>query len=48
MKKILRKDLIKISNLIEENEKVLDVGCGDGNLINYLSKKKMLIVEELK
>ena len=40
MKKILRKDLIKISNLIEENEKVLDVGCGDGNLINYLSKNK--------
>ena len=41
MIKILRKDLKKISNLIEENEKVLDVGCGDGNLIYHLSKKKM-------
>ena len=40
MIKILRKDLKKISNLIEENEKVLDVGCGDGNLIYHLSKKK--------
>ena len=40
MIKILRKDLKKISNLIEENEKVLDVGCGDGNLIYHLSNKK--------
>ena len=40
MKKILRKDLVKISNLIESNETVLDVGCGDGNLIRHLSKKK--------
>ena len=40
MSKILRNDLIKISNLIKKNEKVLDVGCGDGNLIYYLSKNK--------
>ena len=40
MTNILRNDLIKISNLIKENEKVLDVGCGDGNLIYYLSKKR--------
>ena len=40
MTKILRKDLIKISNLIKEDEKVLDVGCGNGNLISYLSKNK--------
>ena len=40
MTKILRKDLKKISNLIKNNEKVLDVGCGDGNLIYYLSKNK--------
>ena len=40
MTNILRNDLLKISNLIKENEKVLDVGCGDGNLIYYLSKKK--------
>ena len=41
MKKILRKDLVKISNLIESNETVLDVGCGDGNLIRHLSKKNV-------
>ena len=40
MTKILRNDLITISNLIKKNEKVLDVGCGDGNLIYYLSKNK--------
>ena len=40
MTKILRKDLLKISNLIEDNERVLDVGCGDGNLIHHLSNKK--------
>ena len=40
MTKILRNDLIKISNLIQKEEKVLDVGCGDGNLIYYLSKKR--------
>ena len=40
MTKILRNDLITISNLIQKNEKVLDVGCGDGNLIYYLSKNK--------
>ena len=48
MTKILRNDLQIISNLIEENEKVLDVGCGNGNLIEFLSKKKMLIVKGLK
>ena len=40
MKKILRNDLQIISSLIEENEKVLDVGCGNGNLIEFLSKEK--------
>ena len=48
MTNILRNDLLKISNLIKENEKVLDVGCGDGNLIYYLSKKKVLNAEGLK
>ncbi len=36
----LRNDLFVISNLINEEEKILDVGCGDGNLLNYLSKSK--------
>ena len=40
MTKILRNDLQIISSLIEENEKVLDVGCGNGNLIEFLSKEK--------
>ena len=40
MSKILRDDLLLISQLIEMNEKILDVGCGDGNLLEYLSKEK--------
>ena len=40
MTKILRNDLIKISDLIQKDEKVLDVGCGDGNLIYHLSKSR--------
>ena len=46
MSKILRNDLQIISNMIKNNEKILDVGCGNGNLIEHLSKKKMLIVKE--
>lgn len=40
MKKNLRKDLILISELINSNEKVLDIGCGDGNLLSHLMKIK--------
>ena len=40
MTKILRNDLLFISNLIKKNEKVLDVGCGNGSLIEYLFKEK--------
>ena len=40
MKKVLRNDLQIISSLIKENERVLDVGCGNGNLIEFLSVKK--------
>ena len=38
--KNLRKDLYIISQLVSNNEKVLDVGCGDGKLLDYLSKDK--------
>ena len=40
MKSILRNDLYVISKLIHDHEKILDVGCGNGVLLDYLSKKK--------
>ena len=40
MTKILRNDLQIISSLIKDGEKVLDVGCGNGNLIEFLSREK--------
>ncbi len=40
MKKSLRNDLFVISKLISNNEKILDVGCGNGNLLSYLLKIK--------
>ena len=40
MKNNLRKDLKLISELINSNEKVLDIGCGDGNLLSHLMKIK--------
>ena len=40
MNTLLRKDLSIIAQLINQNEKVLDVGCGDGKLLDYLSKEK--------
>ncbi len=32
----LRPDLLAISELIQPEEKVLDLGCGDGSLLRYL------------
>ena len=40
MKFVLRKDLEIIANIIEKNEIVLDVGCGEGVLLSYLFEKK--------
>ena len=40
MKFKLRKDLEIIASLIKPDEKVLDVGCGDGILLDYLNKTK--------
>lgn len=37
-----------ITDIIEENTRVLDVGCDDGTLIEFLKKIKMLILEALK
>ena len=36
----LRKDLKIISDMISENSRVLDIGCGDGELLYYLGKFK--------
>ena len=36
----LRKDLNLIADLVENNSKVIDVGCGNGELINFLCKNK--------
>ena len=35
-----RLDFIKISEWIEPNSKVLDLGCADGALLKYLQSKK--------
>ena len=40
MKFNLRKDLEIIVELIKPNEKILDVGCGEGTLLEYLLKNK--------
>ena len=36
----MKKEFKVIADLLPNNIKVLDVGCGDGNLISYLSKNK--------
>ena len=36
----MKKEFQIISDLIENNTRVLDVGCGDGTLIKYLKDKK--------
>ena len=43
MRKNLRKDLFVISKLINDKEKILDVGCGSGNLLDFLLKTKKTI-----
>ena len=36
----MKKEFKVISELIKENSKVLDVGCGNGELIHYLQENK--------
>ncbi|MBI29235.1 MAG: hypothetical protein CFH21_00089 [Alphaproteobacteria bacterium MarineAlpha5_Bin11] len=38
--KSVRKDWLLIQKLIEKNRKVLDIGCGEGELIENLNKNK--------
>ncbi len=35
----MKEEFKVIANLIEDNTRVLDVGCGDGTLMEYLKKK---------
>ena len=46
MKKIdqnSRYDFPIIENWTHQNSKVLDLGCGDGSLLNYLKEKKIFM-----
>lgn len=36
----IRSDFQHISNLINPSSKILDIGCGDGKLLQYLKKQK--------
>ncbi len=36
----MRLDILNIFNLIEENSSVIDLGCGDGELLHLLKNKK--------
>ena len=36
----MKKEFKVISDLLPNNSRVLDVGCGDGSLMNYLIKEK--------
>ena len=44
----LRKDLNLIANLIEDNSKIIDIGCGDGELLDFLSKNKNAKIQGLE
>jgi len=44
----IRSDFRLIANLIENDSKVLDIGCGDGELLQYLKKEKNIDVRGLE
>ena len=47
MKNLKMKQEFKvIANLLPNNTRVLDVGCGDGSLMNFLVKEKILKQED--
>ena len=39
---IIRRDLRLIAGIVKNNSRVLDVGCGEGELLDYLDKNKRL------
>ena len=44
----MKKEFLVIANLLPNNTRVLDVGCGDGSLMNLLVKEKNLEVRRLE
>ena len=34
----MKKEFFEISKLLKKNSKVLDVGCGDGELMKYITE----------
>ena len=44
----MKREFEIISELLPNNSRVLDVGCGDGTLINFLSKEKNIDVRGLE
>ena len=44
----MKEEFKVISKLIDDKSRVLDVGCGDGILMEYLSKNKVVDVRGLE
>ena len=44
----MKREFEIIANLLPNNSRVLDVGCGDGTLMNFLSKEKNIDVRGLE
>ena len=41
----MKKEFNIIANLIKENSKVLDVGCGDGELMKYITENITVVIK---
>ena len=44
----MKREFKIISDLLPNNSRVLDVGCGDGTLMKFLSKEKNIDVRGLE
>ena len=44
----MKKEFKVIADLLPNNTRVLDVGCGDGSLMNFLVKEKNIEVRGLE